>query len=215
MQRRRSIFGYLLPLLALALLILPLAGCDDGDDGAPGPPGAQGDPGQQGDKGDKGDPGEAGQPGSGGQPLSAADQLLVTTLSTENVIDLHDERSAAYRADCVSCHGNKSDEVALDGITPMAHAVMMPAASGANDNAKCAWCHGHLRLQYRNPTQNFHSDGYAEYADPRPALTAAVQHETAREDINATVDGTAIRKPYDPSACRGCHGPGSTQQLYQ
>jgi len=212
MQRRRSIFWYLLPLVAL--LILPLAGCDDGDDGAPGINGTNGTNGIDGTNGTNGVDGNDGAPGSGGEALSAADQILVDTLSTDNVIDIHSDATA----DCVSCHGDKTGEVALDGTTPMAHAIMMPQTPGADSNAKCAYCHTSVNLQFRNPTQNFHMDAWAQYADPRPTLTAAVQHETSREDINATVDGTAIRKPYDPGACTACHGPtpvGAAKQLYQ
>ncbi len=220
MQRRRSTLWYLLPMVAL--LILPLAGCDDGDDGAvgpPGPEGAAGSTGPAGPAGPAGPTGPAGPAGSGAATLSDLDQLLVTTLSTENVVDLHDETSADYDADCVSCHGDKSGEVALDGTTPMAHAMMMPQTPGADTNARCAYCHAKVRLQYRNPTQNFHMDVYAEYADPRPALTAGVQHETARQDINASAAGTAIRKPYESSsACNTCHGPtpvGTAVSFYQ
>jgi len=148
------------------------------------------------------------------------DQTLVQTLSTQNVIDLHDEGSAAYDADCVSCHGDKTGEVALDGTTPMAHSIMIPQTPGADDNAKCAYCHGHIRLQLRNPSENIHRDVWANYQDARPALTAAVQHDTVREDINGTVaDTTAIRKPYVPgTSCALCHGPtpvGAAKQLYQ
>jgi len=217
MQRRRSIFWYLLPLVAL--LILPLAGCDDGDDGAPGATGAAGAAGPAGPTGATGATGPQGAAGSGGAALGAQDQVLVTTLSTENVVDIHDESSSAYNADCVSCHSDKSDGVALDGSTPMAHAIMVSQAPGADSNAKCAYCHAKIRLQYRNPTQNFHMDVWAEYADPRPALTSDVQHETSREDINATVDGAAIRKPYEPAtACAACHGPtpvGTAVSFYQ
>ncbi|HBB40021.1 MAG: hypothetical protein COW73_09895 [Nitrospirae bacterium CG18_big_fil_WC_8_21_14_2_50_70_55] len=214
MQRQRSILWYLLPLLAL--LILPLAGCDDGDDGAAGPAGSAGPAGNDGATGPAGPAGPAG-PGGGGEVLGTQDQLLVTTLSTQNVVDIHDERSSDYNADCVSCHGTKTDEVALDGTTPMAHAIMMPVALGADNNKKCAWCHAQVRLQFRNPTQNVHTDLYADYAEPRPALTAAVQYETARADINH-FEGGAIRKSYDPSACTPCHGPtpvGAAQTLYQ
>jgi len=144
---------------------------------------------------------------------------LVTTLSTQNVVAVHDPASSDYNGDCVSCHGEKTGEVALDGTTPMAHSIMLPQTPGADSNTKCAYCHTSVFLQFRNPTQNFHMDTWAEYQDPRPPLTAAVQHETSREDINVTSDGTAIRKPYEPAtACTVCHGPtpvGAAKTLYQ
>jgi hypothetical protein len=43
-----------LPLIALFVAAITLAGCFEGPKGEPGPPGAQG---PQGEKGDKGDPG--------------------------------------------------------------------------------------------------------------------------------------------------------------
>jgi len=150
--------------------------------------------------------GDGGAGGGSGPTTTAQQDTLVTTLSTEDVIDIHDETSDAYDADCVSCHGTKTGEVALDGTTPMAHSIMMPFANGATANDKCAWCHAKVRLQFRNPTQNVHMDLYADYADPRPPLTAELQHETVREDINHFEAG-AIRKPYNPAAnCDTCHG---------
>ncbi len=166
------------PALAAALALAALPACFNGDSGGSG----------------------------GGGPATANEDALVEALSTQNVIDLHDETSDAYDADCVKCHGTKTDEVALDGTTPMAHAIMMPFANGATANEKCVWCHPKVRLQFRNPTQNTHTDDYALYADPRPPLQPDLQLATVREDINHFEAG-AIRKPYNPAAnCVACHG---------
>ncbi|RMF82996.1 MAG: hypothetical protein D6739_07880 [Nitrospirae bacterium] len=152
--------------------------------------------------------------------LTPLQMILVNTLETRNVIALHDERSPDYDPNCVSCHGTKTTELAPDGVTPMAHAVMMTAlATTIPDlNQRCAYCHPHIRLQRRNPSGNTYTDTYANYLDPRPPLTPAVQHTTSREDINAQAEGTSIRKPYDAAACSVCHGPSpmfGAGQLYQ
>lgn len=155
-----------------------------------------------------------GDDGGGGPPASTLEEAkLVAALSTANVIALHDEREASYDADCVSCHGVKTDEVALDGVTPKAHAVMMPFAVGATPNDKCTWCHGAIRMEFRNPTQNVHMDTYADYADPVPAATSGDQLRTVRLDTNH-YEGGAIRHHYNPVLCLTCHGRGSVAKTF-
>lgn len=61
------------------------------------------------------------------------------TLSLD-VIGIHDPGSKAYNPDCISCHGTRTNEVALDGVTPMAHGTMLPFFPGPG-NARCVDCH--------------------------------------------------------------------------
>ncbi len=61
------------------------------------------------------------------------------TLSLD-VIGIHDSESKAYNPDCISCHGTRTNEVALDGVTPMAHGTMLPFYPGPG-NARCVDCH--------------------------------------------------------------------------
>ncbi len=61
------------------------------------------------------------------------------TLSLD-VIGIHDSGSRAYNPDCISCHGTRLDEVALDGVTKMAHSTMLPFFPGPG-NGRCVDCH--------------------------------------------------------------------------
>lgn len=56
-----------------------------------------------------------------------------------DLIDLHDPDSDRYNGDCVGCHGNMTNEVALDGITPTAHSRMLLLFGEGND--RCTACH--------------------------------------------------------------------------
>jgi len=56
------------------------------------------------------------------------------------LVGIHDESSDAYNADCVSCHGERTKEKALDGKTPAAHATMLEAIPGTG-NDRCLHCH--------------------------------------------------------------------------
>lgn len=69
----------------------------------------------------------------GGAPLPSR------TLSLD-VIGIHDHQSAAYNPDCISCHGTRTNEVALDGVTIMAHGTMLPFYPGPG-NQRCLDCH--------------------------------------------------------------------------
>ncbi|RME37955.1 MAG: hypothetical protein D6788_08390 [Planctomycetota bacterium] len=57
-----------------------------------------------------------------------------------DLIAIHDPGSDQYNADCIGCHGDRTDEKALDGVTPAAHAVMVSFFGTGND--RCIACHG-------------------------------------------------------------------------
>jgi len=57
-----------------------------------------------------------------------------------DLIGIHDSGSQYYNADCISCHGDRTNEVALDGVTPAAHSTMLFKSWGEG-NARCASCH--------------------------------------------------------------------------
>ena len=56
-----------------------------------------------------------------------------------NLIGIHDPNSDAYNDNCIGCHGDRTDEVALDGVTPVAHATMAGFFGEGND--RCIACH--------------------------------------------------------------------------
>lgn len=56
-----------------------------------------------------------------------------------DLIGVHDPASDSYNANCIGCHGDRLDEVALDGVTPAAHATMAGLFGGGND--RCIACH--------------------------------------------------------------------------
>jgi len=57
-----------------------------------------------------------------------------------DLVGIHDPQSSAYNADCISCHGDRTNEVALDGVTPAAHSRMLFQSFGTG-NARCLKCH--------------------------------------------------------------------------
>jgi hypothetical protein len=57
-----------------------------------------------------------------------------------DLVGIHDSGSQYYNADCISCHGDRTNEVALDGATPAAHSTMLFKSWGEG-NARCANCH--------------------------------------------------------------------------
>jgi hypothetical protein len=57
-----------------------------------------------------------------------------------DLVGIHDPKSAAYSANCVGCHGDRTNEVALDGVTPTAHSRMLFSSFGTG-NARCVKCH--------------------------------------------------------------------------
>lgn len=55
------------------------------------------------------------------------------------LIGIHDPDSTAHNGDCISCHGDRTDEKAVDGITVAAHGAMLPFFGTGND--RCLHCH--------------------------------------------------------------------------
>ena len=55
------------------------------------------------------------------------------------LIGIHDEESGNYNRDCLGCHADLLNEVALDGVTPTAHSQMIRAFGGAD--WLCLACH--------------------------------------------------------------------------
>lgn len=60
------------------------------------------------------------------------------TLSLD-LIGIHDLQSSAYNGDCISCHGDRLNEKALDGVTPAAHSTMRTLFGSGNE--RCISCH--------------------------------------------------------------------------
>jgi len=57
-----------------------------------------------------------------------------------DLIAIHDPDSDTYNGDCIGCHGDRTTEIAMDGVTPAAHATMLAFFSGEG-NARCTACH--------------------------------------------------------------------------
>ena len=58
------------------------------------------------------------------------------------LIGIHDEASENYNGDCLGCHADRLNEVALDGVTPTAHSRMLRQFGGAA--WLCVACHSRL-----------------------------------------------------------------------
>ena len=58
------------------------------------------------------------------------------------LIGIHDEASENYNGDCLGCHADRLNEVALDGVTPTAHSQMLRTLGGAD--WLCVACHSRL-----------------------------------------------------------------------
>ncbi len=71
-----------------------------------------------------------------GEPVAAA--LPAKSIALD-LIGTHDAGSDSYNDDCIGCHGDRSNEVALDGVTPTAHATMMSLFGTGNE--RCRSCH--------------------------------------------------------------------------
>ncbi len=63
-------------------------------------------------------------------PAKVANFAMITT---------HDPASTDYNANCTDCHGDRTDESALDGQTLSVHSVM-PGRLGSGDQ-RCLTCH--------------------------------------------------------------------------
>jgi hypothetical protein len=84
--------------------------------------------------------------GNGNDNTGGGDQMPKVTVSLPaksiglDLIGIHDSGSRHYNADCISCHGDRTNEVALDGVTPAAHSTMLFSFLGEG-NARCVSCH--------------------------------------------------------------------------
>ncbi len=84
--------------------------------------------------------------GSGNDNAGGDDQTPKVTVGLPaksiglDLVGIHDSGSQYYNADCISCHGDRTNEVALDGVTPAAHSTMLFRSWGEG-NARCASCH--------------------------------------------------------------------------
>ena len=58
-----------------------------------------------------------------------------------DLIGIHDPGSDSYDGDCIGCHGERTNEVALDGRTPTAHSRMLWLYAGYQGNDRCVACH--------------------------------------------------------------------------
>ncbi len=140
-------------VLALALGLVVAAGCPffvqlpDGDDNGP----VDDDGNNNGGPGDDNGSGGDGGNNQGGDPEQT--KVVVSPPAQHIGLDLvgiHDPDSSQYNADCIGCHGDRTNEVALDGVTPAAHSTMVgPIAfadtpvlvSFGEGNARCIACH--------------------------------------------------------------------------
>ena len=55
------------------------------------------------------------------------------------LIGWHDLDGDKFMADCIACHGTRTQERALDGVTPTAHSLMLDYFNPGND--RCYSCH--------------------------------------------------------------------------
>lgn len=122
--------------------------------------------------------GTCGPPPSGTQAAIPAKQIEL------DLIGIHDPNSDAYSDNCIGCHGDRTDEVALDGVTPAAHATMAGLFGEGND--RCIACHG--------GGPNFF--GFATGAGSFSA--GALREQVDMEEVD----------------CAVCHGPNAAVALY-
>lgn len=93
-------------------------------------------------------PGEGGgeTPGAGGGQPPGGDQVVKVLPSVPaksigfDLLAIHDPTSDQYDGNCIGCHGERTNEVALDGVTPAAHSVMQFQFLGQG-NERCVSCH--------------------------------------------------------------------------
>jgi len=141
-------------LIAATLGLLVAAGCPffvqlpDGNDNGPVNGDGNDDGGSGDDNGTGGDDGN--NSGGGGGPPKVVVSLPAKHIGLD-LIGIHDPDSSQYNADCIGCHGDRTNEVALDGVTPAAHSTMLGAIAFADTpilvsfgegNARCIACHG-------------------------------------------------------------------------
>jgi hypothetical protein len=73
-----------------------------------------------------------------------------------SMISWHDPQSQKFMRNCVACHGTRTQERALDGVTPTAHSLMLNFYGGGND--RCLTCH-YNGPKYSGPDFLTHSGG--------------------------------------------------------
>ena len=69
-------------------------------------------------------------------PFTAVVPFSTITL---DLIGIHDSDSTSYNANCIGCHGDRSNEVALDGQTLTAHSKHLQLFGQGNN--RCVFCH--------------------------------------------------------------------------
>lgn len=81
-------------------------------------------------------------------PAHHKGQDCVSCHVTWNLVAIHDKSSSGYNSDCISCHGDMSDETSLSSSVQAIHPRMCPyvyqaagEASNTTTNAVCAYCH--------------------------------------------------------------------------
>lgn len=72
------------------------------------------------------------------------------------LIGWHDPRSDKFYRNCIACHGTRTEERALDGVTPTAHSIMLAFYGQGND--RCIRCH-YNGPNYTGPNFLTHSAG--------------------------------------------------------
>ncbi len=122
--------------------------------------------------------GTCGVPASGTQAAIPAKQIEL------NLIGIHDPDAESYNGNCVGCHGDRTDEVALDGVTPTAHATMADLFGEGND--RCIACH--------NGGPNFFDFAYGS----GDASAGGLREQVDMEEEN----------------CGACHGANAAVALY-
>jgi len=87
------------------------------------------------------------------QALTAPVPLKTISLS---LIGWHNPRSNKFVQNCIACHGTRTQERALDGVTPTAHSIMLNFYGQGND--RCITCH-YNGPNYSGPNFLTHSGG--------------------------------------------------------
>ncbi len=93
--------------------------------------------------------------------VSAGDvQTLTAPVPMKSIslalIGWHNPRSSKFVQNCIACHGARTQERALDGVTPTAHSIMLSFYGQSND--RCITCH-YNGPNYSGPNFLTHSAG--------------------------------------------------------
>ena len=96
------------------------------------------------------------------------------------LIAIHDSDSESYNGDYIGCHTNRTNDVALDGVTAAAHSTMLGFFAEGND--RCMRCHGSgpnfLTASAGGLREQVDMEACAAYhgAQPIPGATALYAH---------------------------------------